>query len=471
MVDVDLDIAMAIGTAVTSCAAGLLGYWFDRKAFNALVLALCTALACGLCVIGLRFGKWIGLCAAIALVAVLAYRLGSSFGKSKQHARAKRRGGIFVAVLWLWFSAGWAVGWLAGGVIGLATVLLPGIVLFWGGLKAISLFLLPVKDREQRRRSFRSLVTFSLGTNFPYYNLDGTDSSPRVEGNQFGQMFAGPGIILTDPAHAPVVWDGTKFTGVGEPGLSFAGRFDMIYEAVDLRPQLRTLRLEGITKDGIRIRVGASVVVCLNAGGHSPKLGGSFPVDKDLTYKAVWQQPIEGGVRRSWDQIVPVVVERLVRRILGEYQCDDLCDATGTARDAIANTLVRRLRAELRSCGIVVLRCWISNLEPVDTDVVKERVEAWRAEWQRRIMVTSGEAKADALQAVENAYAQTQAHLISAVEALVTGPHSVHPELLTKMAALRFIEALEEMAESAQAEQPLAADTAETLGYFHKVLS
>jgi regulator of protease activity HflC (stomatin/prohibitin superfamily) len=461
----ELESVIGIVTAVTSVAAVLIGYLSERRALGAFIVGFFTAVAGGLCFLGMKHGDWIGLLAAVLLVTFLASRIGKSFGKE--------RGAVFVSALWLGFCASCAIGYWAGGWLGLLTITLPSLIVFWGAMFGISRRLLPLRDRSQWGKAFRSLFTFSLGTNFPYHAIEGRELVDRVPGNPYGQFFAGPGIVLTGPAHAPIVWDGLRFKNVSEPGLTFTDGFEIIYQTVDLRPQLRSFDVEAITKDGIRIRVLTFIPFKLHARGREPKLKGSFPLDKKSIYKAVWGQPVEREQKRSWDEVVPIVATRLLRKIIGQYSFDELCeplDPTKDPRVVIREELVNQLRQELQDYGIEIIGGGISNLEPVDSDVIEKRIEAWQAECKRKIAVVLGEGRAKAIWELERAHIQAQASLISAVRHVVEQRPGIDPDVLTKMAALRFIEAMEEMAGRPQVQEALPAEATGTIAYLRSAL-
>jgi regulator of protease activity HflC (stomatin/prohibitin superfamily) len=367
-----------------------------------------------------------------------------------------------------------AIGYWAAGPLGLLTIMLPAWILFWLLMYLISGFLLPPRDgRKQRSLAFHSLVSFSLGTNRPYYVLEDREIVKRVEGSTFGQLFADPGIILTGPAHAAVIWDGLNFRDIGDPGLTFLGRFEQIYQTVDLRPQLRSFHVEAITKDGIRFRVLTFTPFRLNNGGQSPKKDGSFPLDKQRIYQAVWQQPVEGGEKRAWDEVVQIIATRILRRIIGEYRCDELCEAQDPARDPrieIRNRLVEELGRELVDYGIDLIGGGISNLVPMDDDVIEKRIAAWQADWGRRIQVELGEGQANAIWEVEQAHAQAQAALLSTIRKVVQERPELDPEMLSKMAALRFVEALEDMACQPQVQEALPSGSEQTISFVRRLL-
>ena len=461
----DLESAISILAIVTPCVALVVGYLSERELLATGMLFVATAIACLLCLIGVVLGSWIGLVLAILMDTYLAYRAGKMFGRE--------RGSVFVPGLWLGFCASCAIGYWAGGTLGFLTITLPSLVILWGGLFLIAPHLLPLRDHDERIKAFRSLVTFNLGTNFPYYTLEDREIKECVKGNPYGRVFAGPGIVLTDPAHAPIIWEGLRFKDVGQPGLTFTKRFETIYQTADLRPQLRSFPVDAITKDGIRIKVLTFIPFRLNWDGQEPRLQGSFPFDKKHVLKTMWAQPVESGQKRSWDEIVIITASRILRQIIGQYRCDEMCECSDPGKEprvAIREELKTRLKKELQDYEIELLGGGISNLEPEQASIVDQRIKAWQAEWESKIQAMAGEAKANAIWEVERAHAQAQAALIAAIHNVVQERPGLDPELLTKVAAMRFIEAIEDMACTPQVQEALPQGAAETMDYMRKVL-
>jgi regulator of protease activity HflC (stomatin/prohibitin superfamily) len=462
---VESELATIVGVIAlaTTVIAALLGYISERAPRGVAMLGAYAAVAGGMCFAGALFGKWIGLLAAILLVTLLANRIGRRFGRE--------RGAVFVPALWLGYCASCAIGAWAGDWLGLLVITLPSLIVFWGGLFAVSHFLLPLTDSSQWGTAFRSLATFALGTNYPYFVLEERELAPRVPGYPDGQFFAGPGIVLTDPAHAPIIWSGLDFKRIGNPGLTFTGRFETIFQTVDVRPQLRSFHVEAITKDGIRIRVLTFIPFKLNAKGQEPALGKSFPLDEGSIYTAIQRQPVEQEKRRSWDELVPIVATRLLRKIIGQYRFDELCEPFDPVKDprvAIREELLKQVRSEFRDSGIEIIGGGISNLVPVDSSVLDACTEAWRAEWQRKILNTLGEGEANAIWELERVHVQAWADLIAAARHIVEHRPGIDPQVLTNMAALRFLEALEEMACSPGIREAAPNDTAETIEYLRR---
>jgi hypothetical protein len=465
--------AIGILAVTTTAISTLLGFAWERAALGAFVLGGFAAVASGLSLVGALAGGWVGLAVAIVVVAFFAYRIGRGLGKA--------RGAVFVPGLWFGYCGSCAIGYWAGGMAGWLTITLPSLLVFWLGLFAVSRYLLPLDDRKDWSKAFRALLTFSLGTNYPYHVLEDRELAERVSGNPYGQLFAGPGIVLTGPAHAPIIWEGTKFKRVGRPGLTFTGRFETVYQLVDLRPQLRSFDVDAITEDGIRIRILTFLPFQLDAGEQEPDLGTSFPSDARAIARAIRHQPVEEERKIPWDELVRIVGTRVLRRIISEYRFDDLCapldmdgellDPKRDPRIEIRDRLVEQVGKELAEFGIKLIGGGISNLEPADKSVLEARMQAWRAERQREMAIEMGKAEANAIWELERAHVKAQAELISAVRRIVEHRPGIRPEVLTNMAALRFVEALEELACRPSVREAAPEDTGQMLEYLRRSLA
>jgi hypothetical protein len=458
--------------AVTSTAAFLLGFLFEigqkaeRQALGTIALGLLTSIACGLCFLGVVLaGTW-GLLFAIALVTLLARFVGKSLGK-------KRKPVMFPA-LWLGFCASCALGYRWGGAIGLLTITLPCQFLFWGALFWISRSLLPLDNNRRWGTAFRCLITFGLGTNYPYHVLDNHELLERVPGNPYGQFFAGPGIVLTGAAQAPIIWEGPTFKKVAKPGLTFTERFETVYQPVDLRPQLRTSEIDAVTRDGIRVEVKVHVVARLDPKGHEPKLGESFPVDAESVYGAVWRRPVEDGQIRPWEELVSIGAEQLVRRLISQRRIDELCEVRSPARDPrsrVRQQLLSELRAMLAAHGIEICEAWFESLRPEDKGVIEQRLEAWKAEWERDILVADGKAQAAELMEMERARIEAQTDLIDGIRQAVERKPGADPDALAHLAALRFIDALEDMSYKPGVREAAPEGMAETIDHLRNSMT
>ena len=440
-----VDMALAF---VAVLLATYLGYFFN-KGLGALSLAVLTAIASGLRLFAATKWGWAGLLAAMLLIGALGAKLGHTF--------SKRRGALWVVFLWSWSCVISLIIYGHDGWLPLFTIALPSVTLFWGGLFILSGYILPPQEgiRDWRQKAFRSLLTFTLGTNYPYYVIEDWKKEslePRVDGDISGQLFAGPGIVITSCDHLVTIFSGLKFTGVRTPGLTFTGAYDRVYAVVDLRPQLRAFPVKAETKDGVPVTIFTFTPFRINAGERQPRLGASYPFDERAVFRAVHDQPIEHQWRRDgdgqaiekqdrvpWDELVPIIAPPLLKDIIVEYTCDGLC-APGDPRTEIKQRFKERITREMESCGIQVLGGGISNIVPADENVIKQRIENWKADWKRKIEIELGKGEAEVTRQLESVRTQAQIKVMRDIARILTD--EAVPE---QVIALRLIEAMEEM--------------------------
>jgi hypothetical protein len=434
-------------TFVAVALAAYLGYFFD-KGIGAMVLAGLTTIASVCLFVALKLG-WTGLLAVMLLVGATGAGLG--------YKLSKRRGARWVALLWFWFCAMFLIIYGHDDWVPLFTIALPSIILFWGGLFILSDYILPPQEgiSDWRQKAFRSLLTFALGTNYPYYTIEDWKKEPlepRVEGDITRQYFAGPGIVLTSCDHLVAIFDGLRFKGVRAPGLTFTGLYDRIHAVVDLRPQLRAFSVKAETKDGVPVEVFAFTPFRIDAGERQPRLGASYPFDERAVFRAVHEQPIEHEWRRDdegqavekqdkvpWDDLVPIIAPPLLKDIIVEYSCDGLC-APGDPRTEIKQKFEEQITREMESCGIQILGGGISNIVPADEGVIKQRIENWKADWKRKIEIELGKGEAEVARQLESVRTRVQIEVMRDVARLLSDE-----AVSEKVIALRLIEAMEEM--------------------------
>ncbi len=394
--------SMFVGLAV------LLGY-LGQRALGAFLLGFFAVIASILCLggaalgytLGGRAGAWTGLVLGMIFAGIF---IPGILGKV-----IKGNGKKFIRVLWFGFCALSIYGYLAAGWIGLLTITLPVVVIFWGGIYLLSAFILPLRDPSQRGLAYRSLVTFTMGTNYPYYFVNKySKPDKRVDGNPFLQFFAGPGFAFTPPDHAAYITNGVSNNRVFEPGLTFTDKFDLEPEIIDLRTQLRAFDVEARTKDGILIKVLVFVPFRIDTGNQQAELGEAFPFRSAAVFKALAHELTERkatkedqGERNKWDgKLVQVITTPIVQDIISHYTVDELCEPNNPARDPrveIVNEMRRRVQEALRPRGLEVVGGGISNLLPQEDNVMQRRFENWKTRWQGQILsrVMKGQANRD----------------------------------------------------------------------------
>lgn len=298
---------------------------------------------------------------------------------------------------------------------------------------------------KQRRDGLRCLLSYAMGTNYPYYVVidekitERTEDSrtwlpwkdkliKRLDGDTFGDFLAGPGIILTGCDQAVVISTGLKFKGAKGPGVVLTGMSESPTQVIDLRVQLRAFPVRARTKDGIAVRVFTFTPFRIGTGQEKPELGKGFPYRTSDVFKAIHAQMVEHEdlsqvpedlKQYEWYDLPQVIGERAVRETISQYDFDDLYapfelsdDPSESPRAQISRALQEALERELPAMGLQRVGSGISNLEPEDPRVIEQRIKAWEADWKRKIMLQQAEGQSRRLQLVERARAQAQIDVI-----------------------------------------------------------
>ena len=470
MISFDMIPLIACGLLAMAGAIAL-GYFMETWV-GAIVLFTMSSIASAICFLGIWFYGAQGLAGAVFIVAALAAMLG--------YGLSGLRGARCISLMWVGYCIFCTFGYQMANVAGLVMITLPSVVLFWVCVFILAQLQIPLDTTASmaiRLRAFRTLLTYALGTNYPYYAVETTKPLLRLKGSS-SQFFTGPGIVVTGCDHTVVISDGMRLKRVNEPGFSFTGALETIAQVIDLRFQVRVFQIEALTSDGIRVRVLAQVPFRIDAGDAWPGLGRSFPFRKSAVFKAIQRQPVErsqeprdGKIveikqRRDWDEMVSIVASRILRRIIGEYSFDDLCAPYQPQRDPRREMTAKfryQLKEESGTMGIQVLGGSLGNLLPVDDKLLQQRIANWQAEWDRRIAAEVGKGEADYIRMVESARAQAQAEMIRTVSEGFERAGGVDENVATEVIALRFIEALERMIKNPGVQETIPVSAHESL--------
>jgi hypothetical protein len=343
----------------------------------------------------------------------------------------------------------------------------------------------------QRRQTLRCLLTYALGTNYPYYVvidekikyrmeeertwLTGEERLiKRVEGDSYGSYLSGPGMVLTGCDHAVVISSGTTFKGAKGPGVVFTGFADAPTQAIDLRVHLRAFPVEAWTKDGIAVKVLTFIPFQIDTGKEKPALGKGFPYHASAVFKAVQAQPMvhEGASQMPedikhllWYDMPQLYGERIMRDLISRYEFDELYapfklydDFSQHPRAQIAKALREKLDQELPEMGIRRMGGNIGNMDPVDEEVLGQRIRAWRAEWMREVMQRQARGQSTRLRLVEQARAQAQTDIILDIGNRMRQLRDAGEDTRLDAVLGYFVEVLEQLAGRKELRQLLPGD-------------
>jgi regulator of protease activity HflC (stomatin/prohibitin superfamily) len=348
---------------------------------------------------------------------------------------------LVVALIFFSYALAWAVGLALEDL----SVTWLNVLIFTTGLAAIFLpvFVKPTKNWE----ALKAIITYNLGTNYPYVAVPFREVVTRAEGNAFRRLLAGPGVVLTAADHAVAVSSGDNFRRVSSPGVTFTHRMEQVQEVVDLRPQVRIMSpVVAKTKDGIDVDVDVFVTFRVATNGKEPELGRSFPYDEATIHKVVHAQRVDRhvGRKQGWDRLVRQACERAVRDIVAEYKLDELSSLYDPARDPRAEVAVRmrdKVRAQIEEWGLELLGGGIGNFTPPQR-VIEQRIEHWKAHWERKIRNLEAEAEADERRRIEIARAEAQMEMILRLTEGLEQLATLEPDRWNELIALRLLDVI-----------------------------
>lgn len=388
-----------------------------------------------------------------------------------------------VRINWKATRLAWSVIWavFVGSYIlvgrwGMLLLSIPVLFIYLIFLERFVRHALPVTP-EQRWTALRCALTYLMGNNYPFYvirdwktgqNAGDALPKPTAPGNPFLQFFGGPGIVLTDCAHAAVLYDGFKYR-VAPPGLTFTNIFEQLFAAVDLRPQLRVTTVPAETKDGIMTKTLIFMPHRIATGGQEARVGTGFPYDEQALLKAVtkdiyiehtWSRDESGKATESlkrvpWDELVLMIGPAIFKDTLIKYTCNELHDIQNGKRDPrveIGNEFRNRLRERMRDYGIEMVGGGLSNIMPEDY-VTEQRIDSWAARWKKRIEEELGEAEAELTQMLEPLWLQAQLSVYQDLAHILEKANDVSEEVI----ALQLVEALGAIPPRELPEQPKEA--------------
>lgn len=421
----------------TNLFAATVGYYFS-EGHGAFFLAFGATLAAVLCTVvaavpfypfGFRDTTWI-LAIGLAIVGIGVAWLFN-------HSVLDDANLWSLIVLWAEYVLACWIGYQVAGRAGLLLITLPSQLLLGLMLYFISGYILPIeappqkdaqqtqeeqkrqqdqyraKQKKQRAQTLRSLISYNLGTNYPYYviedwrtreTLGQQQPQPRVPGNAGRDYFCGPGIIMNSCDHATVSATGKEFT-VQPPGISFTGQHQKLYTDIDLRPQVRGTMVQAETKDGITVDVFAAMPhkMAVDDDALPVAIGRAYPCGEAAILTIVRHNTVvehdwsktnglasENTREIPWHELVYLKGPAILKDIIATYTCDELhdaVDATGNFRDPrveIAQKFKDALSKAMQPVGIALIGAGIGNIG-VPAEVTTQRITNWKSKWQRKI--------------------------------------------------------------------------------------
>ena len=277
--------------------------------------------------------------------------------------------------------------------------LLLGVLYYWGPR------VLPLDPSQLQRNDYdqaAQLLTgfFSTGPRPAVMAVDGALET-RIKGSPF--VGTGPGLLITGPEYAVVLYQGPKAKTVIGPGVFFTGNSEVPRYVMDLRGHFRTdKRVLAQTRDNIEVLAPCASVF---------KIRGSMPPDEPQDLQP-WRydadaalqiylnaevnperksSPLEAHEILPWTEIPLQEARHHLRHLIKRYSLDELYAITEPLpgelpRLAIAREVKQWLIRQMARIGIEIVTCGVGNrFIPADPKVVAQRIENWKAHQLRTL--------------------------------------------------------------------------------------
>ncbi len=300
---------------------------------------------------------------------------------------------------------------------------------------------------DQPRRLLHIVQYFTgLFTTFPKpsWIVEDGETKVRIKGNAFYGV--GPGWLMTEPENLVVLKDGTKIKRIVGPGVLFTEPAESPHQVIDLRNQIRLTRINARTQDGIEVNLPISSLFRVNPGYKTITLESlanqePWPYrNKRDIYEIVFHEevdptgktPLEAHQVRLWDDIPLKAAINRVKQVIPEYSLEQLYSiAPGTidpktgkvipetgdlTRPRIAARVRETVKATVEPLGFQILGGGIGNkIVPTNPEVVKQRVEAWKASWISKVRDWQTEAQVQNLKDFSRIRSDARVELLSEI--------------------------------------------------------
>jgi len=368
----------------------------------------------------------------------------------------------------------------------LAFLAIPPAMAILGVVSAVP-ELVPLDDAQEYRwlMALKILVGFYTAFPKPAWVVEDGKAETRIKGNQFFGF--GPGWLMTEPENVVVLQGGTDIKRVVGPGVVLTEFAESPYQVVDLRNQIRVIKVDAVTRDGIEVKLPISSLFRINRGYKTLDLDSvsrhepwPYRNQRDV-FQTVFAEevdpagktPLEAHQARSWDEIPLKVAMRQLKQIVPLFSLDQLYqmdpDANTLTRLVIGKTVRETVEETVAPLGFEILGGAVGNkIVPKSDEVAKQQVEVWKARWIDKVLEWQAEVQVKRLQAFTNVRSDARVNLLS--ELLEKTQEDFREgAAASDYVAYHLLENLLHIARSAQIKEELPESTIPTLMHLRQL--
>jgi regulator of protease activity HflC (stomatin/prohibitin superfamily) len=286
-------------------------------------------------------------------------------------------------------------------------------------------------DFLRRQRRNRALLQDEPVTILP-------ENLAELRSQSISLRVGGPALIAIPDGYAGVTERNARFLRVLPPGAHVLGRFEYLFNVVDLRPRERTAKgVTVVTKEGIPLQTDVELAFRIHPGDDPVTHRRPFPYREDAVRKAAYAGSVgANGEVSSWMD-GPV---GKVRGVLGGLVSGEPLDnwiAPNDDRDPqqlLTDVATQLVWESLPQDGIKPLRLRIGRLTP-PPEVSRQYTEYWLANRRKEDMVARANGTAGLVQEQETARSAAD---IAMLQAVVEGIRLAQQEVGVKLSGLQL---------------------------------
>jgi regulator of protease activity HflC (stomatin/prohibitin superfamily) len=358
---------------------------------------------------------------------------------------------------------------------------LPGFIVWIALLAILTRFMQIIYDLGPRRQTFEYLFLSLFGPLFFRYPFvfvsEGqveAKSKKLPQGDPDGP--GGPCLYIIFNDSAVVLERGGRRIGIAGPSVYTAGRYEKIYQTLDLCPQTRTTVADVITREGIPLKTQVGVTFRIRWRGE-PTAKFPYPADPDALVQAAAGLAVfktDRGVSvRTWADRVGGNLDIVLRTIIARYRLDELMEPRDPGlrpRSDLMRNYTEALRGMARNFGAEITEVRVEPFEfDIDLPIKQQWMDTWREAWAGQVRVREAQAQASAIRMREMAHAYAQLEMIAAITREFQprpGIESLPMDLIT----LRFVEVISKMVANPESAIYLPHEALQTLDGVRKML-
>jgi hypothetical protein len=365
---------------------------------------------------------------------------------------------------------------------GIAWTLLTMYVMYRLGLWFISPYLLPIEDNAEARAWLHAMLVQHAGGRPPAMAivregkmLPDPDGKPRKE-------VKGEGVIFVDSTSVALISTDIEPMRLVGPGVHAIQKDEKIGTTVDLRIQVRSQEVLAQTRDAIwiKFKVTARFRIDKTKLMLQPDQRGRVSQREpyDWSHTSVWlalsheRVGADEDMSTPWDKLALTEAINRVRTHVAQYTFDELTEPQNPLidrRDGIGKVLEKEVADALSGKGIKIVGITLGQFVPRDPEVIKQRLESWKAEWGRRMRIIEAQGLAERYRLIETARAHGQMEMIMRIAQAIEASPQIGFENAEEM-ALRLLDVVERLAAEPDIEGRLSSESREALDAAHRKL-